>query len=370
MFRSIHRRVRRHLDGYRFLADRADLKRVRLDQRKPGDLEWSVGPRGPIGRVEAGSIQLDHELYLFGGYVSLGEVSRRVDVLDLREPQWTRKSTMPENVPQTHAGMAHDGQRYIYSVGGQLGANCSPGVRSCFSFDRQTHHWSELPDLPEIRYMPLVHMHENRLHCFGGTQADRCSPASDHWSLGVSEGVATEKQWTKESPLPESRNHTASKMVGHKLFVLGGQQTDVPAVAGCSEFSCNFKTPADPIFDEVFTFDLKTNQRETRQAMPFPVSHCENTVCQIQNQIVVCGGTRSRQELSDVVLAYDLVNDRWRTIGTLPYPMKSKAAAWHDGRLFVVNGQRSKSATDLRPGAVLDSVWITHLDQDRTFDDA
>jgi hypothetical protein len=41
--------------------------------------------------------------------------------------------------------------------------------------------------------------------------------------------------------------------------------------------------------------------------------------------------------------------------------MKSQAAAWHDGLLFIVNGQRSNSKVDLAPGPVLDTVWITEL---------
>ena len=65
--------------------------------------------------------------------------------------------------------------------------------------------------------------------------------------------------------------------------------------------------------------------------------------------------------LSDVILAYDLALNRWQKIGTLPYPMKSKAAAWHDGLLFIVNGQRSNSKVDLTPGEVVDTVWITEL---------
>lgn len=361
MFRSITRKIKRNPLWYRYLADRADVNYINKSRRQPNDFTWRVGPRADCSRVEPGSVQIGHKLYLFGGYVTLGTVSQRVDVLDLQKQQWTETSPLPNGVPQTHAGMSTDGERFIFTVSGQLGANCSPGVKHCFSFDTHNHSWTSLPDLPEVRYMPLVHLSGNRLHCLGGTRCDRQSPSADHWSLEICNGKAVEDSWTQELPLPESRNHTASCLVGNKLFVLGGQQTDIPPIPDDPNYTCNFATPMDDVFDNVFSFDIRTGDHQPLASMPIPLSHSEHAARQIGQKLILCGGVRDRMTLSDVILTYDLVHDRWEQIGTLPYPMKSKSAAWHNGLLFIVNGQRSNSKVDLAPGPVLDNVWITDL---------
>lgn len=67
----------------------------------------------------------------------------------------------------------------------------------------------------------LVHMSGNRLHCLGGTQGDRHSTAIDDWSFEIRNGRTIQDSWKLEPPLPEACNHTASYLVGSKLFVLG-----------------------------------------------------------------------------------------------------------------------------------------------------
>ena len=115
------------------------------------------------------------------------------------------------------------------------------------------------------------------------------------------------------------------------------------------------------MFDHVFSFDLQSGDHKPLASMPIALSHSEHAARRIGQRLILCGGVRDRMTLSDVILSYDLEHNRWQQIGTLPYPMKSQAAAWHDGLLFIVNGQRSNSKVDLAPGPVLDTVWITEL---------
>ncbi|MCP4773236.1 MAG: hypothetical protein GY880_03250 [Planctomycetaceae bacterium] len=100
--------------------------------------------------MEPDAVQIGHKLYVSGGYVTLVSVSQRVNVLDLQKQQWTETSPLPDGVPQTPAEMPTDGERFIFTVSGQLGANCSPGVKHCFSFDTHNHSSTSLPDLPEV----------------------------------------------------------------------------------------------------------------------------------------------------------------------------------------------------------------------------
>lgn len=346
----------------RLLADWKDYRLSRSLRRQPPQLMWKVGPRAPQRCVEAARARLGDELFLFGGYISMDRVSNRVDVLDLGLRKWTKTSKLPAGMPHTHNGTTTDGKRYIFSIGGQLGPNCSPAVASCFAFDAQTHKWMRLPDLPEPRYMPLVQFYNGKLHCLGGSKKDRQSPAADHWSLPIENGQPLNQKWLEEAPLPSGRTHAASHMVGAKLFVFGGQQGDVPPIPGDPEFACNFDSPIERLFDEVYAFDLETHRCEAMAPMPQKVSHTEHAVLQIDQTILIVGGVLDRMTTNDVILAYNLTQNRWDEIGRLPYPMKSKIAAYKDGWLYIATGQRSYSQADLRPGEVLDSVWMARLE--------
>ena len=345
----------------RWREDWADYRHFRSLKRESPELIWRVGPRSPQKCVEAGRVRLGDELYVLGGYITLGTVSQSINVFNLKKRKWTKTFTLPSTVPQTHNGWTTDGQRYLFSIAGQLGANCSPSVASCFAWDTRGHRWAKLPSLPEPRYMPLVHFYEGRIHVFSGTQCDRTSPAIEHWSLGIKDGQATESRWREEQPMNNARTHTASHIVGDKLYVFGGQKGDVPPVCGDPDFNCDWDSTFDEIFDTVYAYDFKSGCWEALAPMPYKISHTEYAVVQSGQYVVIAGGVLDRMAMFDAVLAYNLKHDEWTEIGHLPYPMKSKIVAYHDGCLFLLNGQRSVSQYDLRPGEVLNSVWVAEL---------
>ena len=91
--------------------------------------------------------------------------------------------------------------------------------------------------------------------------------------------------------------------------------------------------------------------------MPIPHSHTEFSVLKMGRFAVILGGIRERLKLSDTIQIFDTETNTWQTAGRLPYLMKSKIVAYYDGWIYLVTGQRSKSAIDPTPGQVLNSVW-------------
>ena len=110
-------------------------------------LKWQPGPRCPQRRVEANGVILNGRLYLFGGYVSIGEVSNLCHIFDFGTEKWVGDFAIPEGVPQTHFGVATDGKRYIYTVGGQIGPHCSPCTDSVYVYDTVEGTWDTLQSL-------------------------------------------------------------------------------------------------------------------------------------------------------------------------------------------------------------------------------
>lgn len=361
-WKNLKRAVRSIPWWHRWGMDRADRRLARgLDPTVTG-LRWQPGPRCPLRTVEGNRAVVGSRLFVTGGYEGeLARVSRRLVMLEMAADRWTDLGEIPPGMPETHNALVSDGRRHLFSLTGQLGPHCCPAVPSCFAYDTETRRWSPLPPLPEPRYMPMADHHQGRLYVAGGTLPDRSSPAFEVWSLGVHDGRAVEPGWRFEGLLPESRTHTPCLILEGKLHVFGGQTGDVPALPGSAEFLCNFQTPNDVFFDEVFTLDLATWTRTTRAPMPLKISHTEYSTVRVGGHVIIAAGTLARTVVSDAILAYSLERDTWKIIGRLPTPMKKTVLAHHDGWLRVVAGQRARSAQDLRPGPVVDSVWKARL---------
>lgn len=340
---------------------RNEWRHIQSRNRRFPELQWCKGSSCEEERVEATRVIDGRHVFAFGGYIDLGKVSQRVDRYDMRSDSWQQVSSLPEGMAQTHNGVACDGRCHAYLLSGQLGPHCSPATSRCWSFNTRSHSWSELPPLPEARYMPLAYLSQGRLHCMAGTLANRMGLAHQHWSIAVDDGMATEDHWRVEADLDWSRTHTATLPVDHELLVFAGQTGDVKAIEGDPEFLCDFSCNNDVYFDEVFAFDFETFKRRQLTPMSVKSSHSEYGVVRVGDWIIVSGGIPDRRIMSDWIHAYHLKRDEWKSLGRLPFFMKSKiTAVWRD-RLFVILGQKSKSETDLRPGPVSRQVWHAQL---------
>jgi N-acetylneuraminic acid mutarotase len=210
--------------------------------------------------------------------------------------------------------------------------------------------------------MPLVHFFNGRIHCLSGTKPDRHTPALDHWSLGVLNGQPIEKTWRSEAITPYARTHTASRLIDANLYILSGQTGDTPAISGSADFLCDFGTSFEDITDKCYRFNFNSGETVELENAPISLSHAEHGVFQIGPKIFLTGGTTlDRNTLSDAILSYDTSTGKWAKVGRLPHPMKSKTAAYWDGWLYIIAGQRAMSATNLRPGKVVSSVWKTQF---------
>jgi len=351
--------VRRSPALSRKLADWEADSYIRRRNRLYPECQWALAQRTPQKCVEASRCQIANRLFVLGGYITMETVSNRVDILDLDTLTWREAVSLPAGAAQTHVGTATDGESALYYISGQLGGNCGPVTPSCYALDLESLSWSELPSLPEGRYMPLVHFYEGRIHCLSGSKPDRSTPAHEHWSLAVVDGKAVETEWRREVDLPKPCTHTASCVIGDELYVFGGQIGDVKPVPGSSEYVCNFDVPPETVFDECYAFHLKTGEVRLLAPMLQALSHTEHAILLLGEKVLLAGGVIDRKTMHDGLYLYDLKADAWGRVGRLPYPMKSKVVAYWEGALYAVAGQKAFSDTDLRPYEVLDTVWCT-----------
>jgi hypothetical protein len=271
----------------------------------------------------------------------------------------------------SHLAFASDGERFIYTVSGQYGPRCSPAVRETFVLDLLKKAWRRMPPLPEPRYAAAMQLWQGRLHVMGGSLPDRYTPSSDHWSIAVSGGEATETAWREEPPLPQGVCHHATAVVGDCLYVLGGQAGDFVAIQGSPTYECTGRT-REVYYRNVSRLRPDGSSWERLPEMPVPASHAEAAVLVLGSTLVICGGQCSKDaetadlELTDAIQAFDTETGQWAIVGRLPYRVKGAVAGYHDGWVYAVGGQRDRGMSIPGPGDIVNYTWRAPLTIRRT----
>lgn len=339
----------------------------RLFYRGASALRWQRVEDGPVGRLDAAAAQVGHRLFVLGGYSAIDHVLSLVDVLDLATGCWTERMLMPRTMAQSHLGVATDGRRYVYCVGGQLGPHCSPAVSSCFVLDCESGAWSELPELPEPRYAPCLQLRRGVLHVMGGSKSDRATPSVDHWTLPVRDGEALESKWATEDEVPRGGPHRTSFLIDDRIYLLGGQEGDVVPVAGCLEYRCDPNSRRERVYAECWREGGPGEGWLSLPDMPVAASHTEFAAVAEGDSILVLGGSIQDPRtgeilLTDLVQELDCRQESWRIRGRLPGGVKTALAGIHDGWLYVTAGEWAKDRRHPGPPGVLHRrTWRARL---------
>ncbi len=371
----MERLARKALRGIRRASPSAhawlrDRHAARL-HRRTGDLfRWERIQPCLESKVESAGAVAGGELFILSGYRTLAQVSRLIEVYDLANERWKTPLALPAHLPNSHQGLCSDGTRHIHLAGGQLGPESSPCIADVSVFDAARRTWRSLPPLPEPRYAPIARLLDGRLHVVAGAMPDRFTHAAEHWSLAVADGRALESQWRAEPPIPHGGHHRASAVVDGQLYSLGGQERDVRPIPGDPKFTCDWSTPDEILYGDVFAYCPKKRAWRACAPMPEVSSHAEFSSFAQGRFIWIFGGIADRNIVTSAIQAYDTRADRWKVVGHHPYPVKGHVAVAHDGFVFSFCGQRSVRANDPRPGDVLASGWKAKLpDLEALFDE-
>lgn len=323
---------------------------------------WSKIEGPANATVESGGVVIGRKLLAVAGYgTGLGEVCDVVQVFDLIEERWEESIPMPDGLSHSHHGIATDGDRYVYFVGGQVGPNCSPCNGRTFVLDTRSWSWKALLPLPQPRYSPVVEIVQGRLHIIAGNDVDRYTSIDAHVSIGLGEGCFAESEWRNEPPIPRGGHHRASVVIDGDILVFGGQERDVRSILNDPSFVCDWETPDEILYSEVYRYRTATREWVSMAPIPRPVTHAEFSIIRCGREVLILGGMVSRYELIDSIYAYDVDGDAWREVGVLPYPIKGHLAFTYQSNVYVFSGQKSRMPGDFRPGKVLNSGWKSRL---------
>ena len=329
--------------------------------------QWRPIPRCPDARMDAGGVAMGDKLYVIGGYASLDQVLSVMDVLDMRLGRWVARVATPAAMAHSHAAVTSDGVRHIFVVSGQWGSQCKPATPRAFVFDIVTNEWRDLPPLPESRYASTVQVWRGRLHVLGGSRPDRSTPASEHWSLELTDGLRGAGAWREEVPIPKGGPHRASAIVDDRLYVFGGQLGDAVALAGSADCHCTDEGVVEHYYPDVFVLGPNEMQWRTAAPMPVPVSHTEGSIVVRDPKVYLFGGQQAisaddpTHAASSVVQCYDAHTDRWHIAGALPYRVKTPIVGAWGSSVFAVCGMRDVGPEDARARFIVNQSWRGQL---------
>ena len=333
-------------------------------ERNP--IGWQQAAPCPAALYDAGGVQVGRHLYVVLGYQQISEVNERMFVLDLALGKWLGSITPRLRIGHSHTGVCSDGSHFMYIASGQYGPHCCPAIPDCVSFDTRSGQWRQLPPLPEARYAGAMHLLAGRLHYAGGARPDRSTPASDHWSIGVSNGAATETQWRPEPPVPVAGMHRGTTSVNGSLYLFGGQQGDFTPLPGDASHRCTGNV-RESYLTECFRFDPAEGRWARLADMLIPASHNDFSTVWDGEEVHLLGGQvfkhpkTFRLRLTNAIQSYNPGEDRWRISGRLPYRLKIPVSAIHAGILTITTGQRDQSPADDSPGEITSATWRAPL---------
>ena len=265
---------------------------------------WAAGAPLSEPRSEVAAAQFLGRIVVVGGFLENGANSRRVDVYDPPNDEWTRMPDLPVSVD--HAAAASARGRLV--VVGGYGADRRP-LRAAFLFDGT--RWRRLPAPPEAR----------------AAAAATATDGGIVWVVGgrTRDGLATTMlrldlrtlRW-RVLPGPRPREHLAATALGGRVYVIGGR------LAG---YDTNLAT--------VQAYDPRTNGWRSLPDLPAPRGG--TGAAAIAGRIVSIGG-ESPQGTDGAVWALRPSSRRWVRLPDLPTPRHGLGVVALRGRVWAVAG--------------------------------
>jgi len=263
------------------------------------------------GRYEALRFQRGQELYIMGGFKNEKiQISRRVEVVDMKTGAVTTRGDMPVGLTHASALLVND---TVWIAGGFEGDHPGPATARVWRYVPADDQWLDGPPLPEPRAGGAFVASGDGFHYVGGWLPDRNTDATDHWVLLPGDSV-----WQSRAPLPVPRGHMAAVAIDQYLWIFGGNVGHDPI-------------PVDRA--DVHRYDAWTDRWESMPPLPLSLSHAEPSTLLLSHDVLLAGG-RSRPtgtQNVDGLFAMRISDGQWRNVGRLPLSMLGGIAVpWMD----------------------------------------
>lgn len=283
--------------------------------------ELSSDGSNPSARHEAAYVELGGQFYLLGG-----RGNRPVDAYDPQARTWTNLGLPPQEMHHFQP-VVHDGKIWVLMAFTGLFPNETP-IPHIWTYEPGGAGWVAGPTIPAARRRGSagVVVHDDQFYVVGGnTQGhnggfvpwvDRYDPATD--------------TWTTLPDAPHARDHFTAACIGHRVYVAGGRQTQLPNVF------LNTVGPVD-------VYDISTHSWSSTQE-PLPTERAGTMAVASEEFLVVIGGETTTKAHNETEVLNALTGE-WSNLPDLLQARHSGGAVRNNGAIFVCAGAGANGGT-------------------------
>jgi N-acetylneuraminic acid mutarotase len=302
-----------------------------VDRCIPDEVEsegWRAESDLPDDRDEPRAVALGGQIYIAGGQSELldyGDPSevpgvkervevRLIDALTRFDPEsgtYTELAPMP--VPVNHQSMvAYGGD--VYAVGGHGRFLFGGSPKRAFQrYETDAGRWSRMPPMPTARGAAAAGVIGHRLYVAGGQgENGEILPTLEIYDFETGE-------WSRGPDMPSRREHVGAAVSGGQLYVLGGRTETADAVATAQRY------------------DPERQEWEELAPMPMPTGGLEAFSFE-GTPLAVGGGDDRAGTVTGAVQRLDPATGEWTELPRMRIARHGYAGAIVDGRLYVFGG--------------------------------
>ena len=244
--------------------------------------QWASLPSMPCSRTRHGSAVCCGQLYVVGGKATM-----TMCCFDPKQNIWTSDNmvTMPKERVDCSVTALNE---KLYVTGGK------DNMKRVDKFDPHLHEWSEVASMKIGRYAHCAVVVGNLIYVLGGSDGEICHDSMECFDSSTN-------QWTDKMHMNAKRKYPSAATSCGKIFVVGGYGDS------------NFQTLEESC--EVFDPTVSQWTLLSRPLMPRAAS----ALVSFDHHLYLFGGEDNTNEQKlDTVECYDIKNDKWELIGTMP----------------------------------------------------
>jgi len=280
-----------------------------------------------IMREEADFVEVNGLFYLIGG--------RKIQDISVFNPKtntWTTAAKPPIELHHFQAIVYKD---EIYLVGAMTaGYPHEKPVENIYIYNPKQDAWRTGAVIPGDRRRGSggVVVYKNKFYLISGIQ-------DGHWTGNVTwfdEYDPKTDQWKKLSDAPTARDHAHAAVVGDKLYMIGGVQSNAME-----------RKLLNNTITEVDVYDFKTGKWTVANAK-LPIPRAGNGTVVIGNNVIVIAGESTAQRAAhNEVDAYNTKTGEFKALPPLVQGRHAVGAIYYDKKIFTCAGVGNSGGTPL-----------------------
>ena len=285
---------------------------------------WESLPDMERKRFESSAVQYNENIYVFNGFGAFLHVEPTIEKFNAATSNWSivGNSSLVAGTAVTHNGIVRSGDD-VWIIGGREGQHPGRVTNAVSIFNLSTNSWRDGPNMPRPVAAGGTALVNNRIHWFGGLDANARCDVSNHYVYDLSAPSAGWQEITHQAAMPTPRNHFATVVLNGLIYAIGGQ---------FGHDNCPGKNTQDS--ELVHVFNPATNQWSRIANLPTVQSHMEPSSFAYAGAIYVIGGETSGNK----IFRYEPQADDWDVVGTLPGILVAPVARVVDNKLIVASG--------------------------------